>query len=150
MFSQFISYHVCQLEDTVVAEQGTVSVWFGSASQVTSPELSTTIYLYSITEFGAKLTATFQSGLLEVYCEAPRAMASLVSQSPRAETSPELKDGQSQRTLCLFFQEQGKVRGGGLILRIYSHFDSVTVSGRDKLVKGNSDGAGGAAPGAAP
>lgn len=54
------------------------------------------IYLYSITVFGAKLTVTAQSGLLEVYLEALRAIASLVSQSPREETSPELKDGQSQ------------------------------------------------------
>lgn len=83
--------HVCQLEDTVVAEHGTVNVWFGSASQVTSPELSTTMYLNSTTVLGAKLTATSQSGLLEVYCEALRETASSVSQLPRAETSPELE-----------------------------------------------------------
>lgn len=56
----------CQREETVVAEHGTVMVWFGSASQVTSPELSTTMYLYSTTVPGAKLTVTSQSGLLEV------------------------------------------------------------------------------------
>lgn len=75
----------------MVAEHGTVNVWFGSASQVTSPELSTTMYLNSTTVLGAKLTATSQSGLLEVYCEALRETASSVSQSPRAETSPELE-----------------------------------------------------------
>lgn len=71
---------------------------------MTSPELSTTIYLYSITVFGAKLIATFQSGLLEVYPEALRAIASSVSQSPKAETSPELKDGQSQ-LMCGIWQK---------------------------------------------
>lgn len=95
--------HVCQLEDTAVAEQGTVSVWFGSASQVTSPELSTTMYLYSTTVPGAKLTATSQSGSLEVYCEALRVMASSVSQSPRAETSPELENRRGSA-----FESKGK------------------------------------------
>lgn len=59
-------HQLCQLFDTVVAEHGTVTVWFGSASQVTSPELSTLIYLYSMTVPGAKLTVTAHSGSLAV------------------------------------------------------------------------------------
>lgn len=56
----------CQLDETTVAEHGTVSVWLGSASQVTVPELSTTINLYSTTASGARLTVTSHSGLLAV------------------------------------------------------------------------------------
>lgn len=48
--------------------------------------------LYSTTVLGAILTATFHSGSLVVYCEAPRATAEAVFQSPNAEMSPELID----------------------------------------------------------
>lgn len=77
----------------MVAEHGTVSVWFGSASQVTLPELPTWMNLYSTTSPGARLTVAAQRGLLDVYDEAPRATAELVSQLPSAETSPELVRG---------------------------------------------------------
>lgn len=65
-------------------------MWFGSDSHVTSPALSTMMNLYSTTVLGAMLTATFHSGLLVVYCEAPRATAEAVFQLPKAEMSPEL------------------------------------------------------------
>lgn len=73
-----------------MAAQGTVNVWLGSASQVTSPELSTLINLYSTTLLGVRLTVTAHSGLLVVYADALSAIASSVSQVPRAETFPEL------------------------------------------------------------
>lgn len=73
-----------------MAVHGTVNVWLGSASQVTSPEVSTLMNLYSTTLLGARFTLTAHSGLLEVYCDALSATASEVSQLPRDETFPEL------------------------------------------------------------
>lgn len=84
------SSHDCQLDDTAVAAHGTVSVWFGSASQVTLPDAPTTMYLYSTTVPGVRATATLQSGLLVVYCEALRGTALPAAQFPSVEMFPAL------------------------------------------------------------
>lgn len=72
------------------AAQGTVYVWLGSASHVTTPELPILITLYWITDAGAKLTALNQSGLLLVYLDGSRARALAVFQLPRAGELPTL------------------------------------------------------------
>lgn len=59
---------------------------------MTSPELSTLINLYSTTLLGVRLTVTAHRGLLDVYADALSVTASSVSQLPRVETFPELRD----------------------------------------------------------
>lgn len=49
--------------------------------------------LYITTLFGVRFTVTAHNGLLDVYSDALRAMASCVSQLPRVETFPELLMG---------------------------------------------------------
>lgn len=66
MYATTILDHDCKLDETVVAEHGTVKVWLGSASHVVVPELPTTMNLYSTTVSGARLTETCQRGLLDV------------------------------------------------------------------------------------
>lgn len=65
-------------------------MWFGSASQVTVPELPTRMNLYCTWVPGVSETVHDQSGLLLVYCDALRLTASSVSQLPRAEMLPAL------------------------------------------------------------
>lgn len=52
---------------------------------------ATLMNLYLATLPGARLTVTSHNGLLAVYLEAPSATALLVSQLPRAATSPDLQ-----------------------------------------------------------
>lgn len=73
-----------------MAAHGTVSVWFGSASHVTVPALSTLMNLYCTTVLGARLTVPAHRGLFDVYPDAPRATAEAVFQLPRAATFPDL------------------------------------------------------------
>lgn len=72
----------------VAQETGTVMVWFGSASQVTVPSAATLTYLYTTTCPAVRGIVTDHKGLVDVYWLALRAMASLVSQLPRASISP--------------------------------------------------------------
>jgi len=80
---------LCQLALTVAAAHGTEYVWLGSASHVTLPELLTLMNLYCTPVPGARETVPDQSGLLDVYCDAPNATASAVFQLPRAVMFPE-------------------------------------------------------------
>ena len=75
--------------DAVVEQVlGTVYERLGSASQVIEPSLLTTMYLYWMVCPAGRVTVPFQRGLLELYDEALRVTALLVSQFPRAATLP--------------------------------------------------------------
>lgn len=75
---------------TVAVVQGTLYMWFGSASHVTVPELLTLMNLSWIAVPGARLTVPYHSGSLWVYYDALMATALLGLQLPSAVTLPVL------------------------------------------------------------
>lgn len=75
---------------TVAVAQGTVYVWFGSASHVTVPELPTLMNLYSTAAPGVRVTVQSQTGLSCVYRDALSGTALFGFQLPRAGTLPVL------------------------------------------------------------
>lgn len=107
--------------------------------------------LYSTTSPGARLTVAAQRGLLDVYDEALRATAELVSQLPSAETSPELVRGMVStpsfldRMVSRVFAVEATEKEGGEEGTRYLHLDRGSVRGRDELVESDDDRGGGTA-----